>query len=153
MEEQNRKKSGMTTTVLLIIVLTILIAGGFFGWRYLKQGSQTQQPADTSPTPAATVAPIRSLNRADWSFEVLNGSGIAGEAKKTADKLTSLGYVVVKTGNADKDTYIENALFVRAGKESDADLLLADLKTNFSIASISGTLTEGTASARLIIGK
>lgn len=150
--DQNKKKSGLTTIILLIIVLIILGAGVFFGWRYFTQGTK-QQPVDVNPAPTFTPAPTRSLNRADWSFEVQNGSGVSGAAKKASDKLISLGYVVIKAGNADKDTYTASELFVRVGKESEADLLLADLKTNFNIASISGTLTEGTASARLIIGK
>jgi hypothetical protein len=59
----------------------------------------------------------------------------------------------VKTGNADKANYTQSQLFIRAEKGSEADLVLADLKDQFNIASISGVLKEGTASARLIIGK
>lgn len=149
----SQKGASFKTSVLLFILLVILGAGGFYGWRYFNRN--IAKPVQVNPVPLVTPtpSPTRSLNRADWSFEVLNGSGITGEAKKVAETLTKLGYTVVKTGNADKSNYTENELFVRADKSQDADLVLSDLKADFNIASISGTLTDGTASARLIIGK
>lgn len=148
----NQKGSSFKTLVLFLILLIILGVGGFYGWRYFNRN--IAKPAQVNPAPlvSPTPAPTRSLNRAEWSFEVLNGSGVTGAAKVAADNLTGLGYVVVKTGNADKSNYTKNELFVREGKSADSNLILADLKTDFSIASVSGELTEGTASARLIIG-
>ncbi len=147
----SQKGASFKTSVLLFILLVILGTGGFYGWRFFNRNDV--KPVQVNPAPQATPAPTRSLNRADWSFEVLNGSGITGEAKKVAETLTKLGYAVVKTGNADQSNYTENKLFVRADKNQDADLVLPDLKSDFNIASVSGELTEGTASARLIIGK
>lgn len=161
------KKSNLVTYLLLIIIVLLgLGAVGFFGWRYCKAGltqcqfknlvpqSANVNPVSVvSPTPLPTQMPKKTLDRVSISFEVLNGTAVAGGAKKVAEKLTGLGYTVVKVGNADNSTYNKNELFVRAEKGEQVDLLLADLKTDFQIASVSGVLKEGTASARLILGK
>lgn len=148
----NQKGSGFKTILLLLILLVILGAGGYFGYKYFKH-NVAKPPVNPIPSSTPTPAPTRSLNRLDWPFEVLNGSGVTGAAKGAKDTLTGLGYVVVKTGNANKSNYTKNELFVREGQSGDIDLVLADLKADFNIASISGELKEGTASARLIIGK
>lgn len=147
-----KKKSGLTNVILIVIILAILIAGGIFSWRYFNKTSQSAN-VNPSSLQTSTPEPTRSLNRENWSFEVLNGSGVTGVAKKAVGVLTSLGYTVIKTGNADKSTYTQNQLYVRDESSDQIDLLLADLKTDFNIASVSGQLKEGTASARLIIGK
>ncbi len=148
------EKSKFTTFLLLVVILIILGAGGVFAWRLFLPATPKQANPSllASPAPAATQAPVKTLNRGEWTFEVLNGSQVTGEAKKVATQLTKMGYTVVKTGNADKSTYTKDELFIRAEKGDEADLVLADLKSDFKIASISGVLKEGTASARLIIG-
>ncbi len=150
------KKSNLVTYFLIIIVLLGLGTVGFFGWRYFKnrtpQSASLNPALSVTPTPLPTETPKKTVDNASISFEVLNGTAVAGSAKKAAEKLTGLGYTVVKVGNADKSTYAKNELFVRAKNGGEIDLLLAGLKSDFQIASVSGVLEEGTASARLILG-
>lgn len=118
-------------------------------------GGSKKQSSPT-PTPSASAEPTptpRALNREDWSFEVLNGSGVTGAAKKMADQLKESGYPVVKTGNADRDDYTQSEFFVRKELEDSVDLVILDIKDIIKIASISGELKDSTASARIIIGK
>ncbi|MDO8573542.1 MAG: LytR C-terminal domain-containing protein [Candidatus Daviesbacteria bacterium] len=147
-----KKKSNKTIIVLIIILLMIFLAIGVFFFR-----SSVPAPVSAptpSPTAYETPSPSPSpLVRADWSFEVLNGSGTSGLAKKVALKLQALGYPVVKTGNADKQTYAKTEILVKKNLLSRIDSVIADLKDNIKIASIAGELKEGTASARIIIGK
>ena len=102
-----------------------------------------------TPSPS----PIPTLDRAAITFEVLNGSGVAGVAKKAADKLEALGYKVIKTGNADKDDYKLNQLFIASLLSDKTELIIKDFKDDFGISSSSGELRDSTASARLILGK
>ncbi len=155
-EPQDSKKSGKG--VLLIIgILAILVVGGFFlnqKFKILPGGSETTQvESSPTPTPSPSPTPQPILNRSEWSFEVLNGSGVTGQAKKIADQIKALGYEVVKTGNADKSNYTDSQILAKEELLEKIDLVIADLKDIIKIASVAGELTEGTASARIIIGK
>ena len=147
------KKKGPKKIFVIAIVVIILLAGGFLlrnkikGW--LTLSAPTPTPTQT-PTPTPTPNP---LIRPEWSFEVLNGTSSPGLARKIADKLIALGYPVIKTGNADKDTYTQTEIQVKKDLQSKIDLVIADLKDTVKIASVGGELKEGTASARIIIGK
>lgn len=152
-DEPPIEKSGKKLFVLGGIVLALIILG-VLGFVFLfaqnqpaeKKAAVTQETVKTTPTPEA-------INRSEWSFEVLNGSGVAGAAKNAADKLKTLGYHVINTDNADTSNYTENKLYVAADMTDKEDLLIADLKADFTIASVSGVLKNSTASARIIIGK
>lgn len=146
-------------TIFLIIILIIIatVAGGavfnqqiktFFSGNISPISKPTPSPVST-PVPTPTPNP---LNRTEWSFEVLNGSGATGLAKKIATQLQSLGYQVVKTGNASK-TYDKTEILIKKDVNEKIDLVVADIKDVIKIATISGQLKEGTASARIIIGK
>ncbi len=153
-----KKKSNKITIILAVLLLVIVgVVGAFF----FKSSKPAPTPVPTtSPvtyeTPSPTTAP---LVRSDWSLEVLNGSGTSGLAKKVAAEILALGYPVVKTGNADKQTYAKTEIFVRkdfadgGAFGTKVDLIIADLKDVIKIASVAGELTEGTASARIVIGK
>lgn len=145
-----KKKSNKTTFVLVIILLMILSAIGFFFFRPTPPTSVPLPTASETPSPTPSVVPFV---RPDFSFEVLNGSGTSGLAKKFALKLQDLGYQVIKTGNADKQTYAKTEILVRKDYTDKVDVIIADLKDAIKIASIAGELKEGTASARIILGK
>lgn len=140
--------------IFLIVIACIISAGIFFRHRVnqLLKGPTPQLTQTPAPTAEPTPTP-NLLVRLDWSFEVLNGSGVSGQAKKLADKLKSLGYPVVKSGNADKQTYETTELFVKKELQDKINIVIVDLKDIVKIASIAGELKDGTASARIIIGK
>ncbi len=148
-----RKKSKKTLYLILILIL-ILSGLGFMFKHQIKSlvsGSPKPTPASTAtPAPTPTSNP---LIRSEWSFEVLNGTTTSSQAKKLADKLIALGYPVVKVGNADKRTYEITEILVKADLKDKLNLVVADIKDTVKIASMAGELQEGTASARIIIGK
>ena len=147
-----RKKAGKKWLLILIVLIIVLVIAGWSGFIF-KHPQPTPTPA---PTPTATSVPTPTPNpliRSEWSFEVLNGSGVTGLAKKVADKINGLGYSVVKTGNADKDNYAKTQIFVKVDLKKRLDLVIADLKDAVKIASYSGELKDSTASARIILGK
>ncbi len=148
-----RKKSKKTLYFLIVLILILAVLGFLF--KSKVKSLVTGSPKPTS-TPTATLAPTPTPNpliRSDWSFEVLNGTTTAGQAKKLADKLIALGYSVVKTGNSDKQNYDITQILVKKDLLDKIDLVVADLKDTVKIASMAGELKEGTASARIIIGK
>lgn len=157
-QPQIRNTNSRKTLILIIVLLLAAsIIGGFFLFKnkgsiksIVSHPTPTASPIPT-PTPAETPGP--SLNRSEWSFELQNGSGATGLAKKVADKIKDLGYAVVKTGNADKSNYPTTQVLVKKGLEEKLDLVIADLKDVVKIASYGGELKDSTASARIILGK
>lgn len=151
------KGKGKGKTVLLVVILLVIVLGGGFLVNKVFHPLARFRPAapvtTPAPSPVPTESPAPVLNRSDWSFEVLNGTGVSGEAKKVAEKIQALGYSVVKTGNADKSTYESTQILVKKDLSDKIDLVVADLKDAIRIASVAGELKEGTASARIIIGK
>lgn len=142
----------------VILILTIFIGALIIGFLFIRSRIKSLVTEEASPTPFATPTltptPTSSpLIRSDWSLEVLNGSGVSGLAKKIASELRDLGYPVVKVGNADQQTYQTTEIFVRSELMDKIDLVVADLRDIVKIASVSGELEEGTASARIILGK
>lgn len=161
--EQNPpfKKSGKKTFLTIGLLVFLILIGGFL-FKEFNAFSKIDEIMQSSPavtsTPISKPSPVQTieqpiLKRSEWSFEILNGSGVAGAAKKMADKIQELGYPVVKVGNAEKDNYAESQILVRAGLEAKIGLVVADLKDIVKIATFAGELKEGTASARIIIGK
>lgn len=155
-QPQDSKGSGKGI-LIIIAMLAILAVGGFFLNQRFNllpgSGGEAQPEVSTTPELSPSPTPEPALIRSEWSFEVLNGSGITGQAKKIADQIKALGYPVVKTGNADKSNYAETQILAKKELLEKIDLVIADLRDVIKIASVAGELTEGTASARIIIGK
>lgn len=155
----HRNKSGKKTTIVLAVVLLVIVGGILLGFK--SKNSINKMISSATPPPAGgpvaapvpTEVPKKTLDKSEWSLEVLNGSGSTGLAKKIADKIKELGYPVVKVGNADKDSYAITQILVKKDLTDKLDLVIADLKDVIKIASFGGELKEGTASARVIIGK
>lgn len=146
-----RKKSKKTLYLIILVIIILTVVGAFiFNKKFSKQATPTSTP---TPVPTPTSTPKPALIRSDWSLEVLNGSGVSGLAKKAADKLKEMGYQVIKTGNADKDSYDKTQILVKKDLQDKVDLLIADLRDIIKIASVAGELKDSTASARIIIGK
>ncbi len=144
---------------LLIIGLAvgIIIIGAAVVLGYMYINSPTVETT-TSPIPqaVATAEPEITLDRSGFVFEVYNGSGKAGAALKAQQTLENLGYTVIKTGNADKSNYQTTEISIADNLASQAELLQADLQSEFPTASISAGFTpeeESTATAKIIVGK
>lgn len=118
------------------------------------ESSPTKEPTAT-PSPRPTGNPIdkvTGLDRSKISIEIQNGSGIAGAGKKAADLLTSLGYKISGTGNADNYNYEKTIISVTGTSSKYLDLLKKDLGSTYSIGSTSASFT-GSSDARVIVGK
>lgn len=147
-----RKKSKKTLYLVILGIIILTVVGVFTVKTFMKAGT-VEPSASPSSTPVTVETPKPMLNKSEISFEVLNGTGVSGLAKKIADQLKDLGYQIVKTGNADKSTYEKTQISVKSDLKDKVDLIIADLKDVIKIASIGGELKDSTASARIILGK
>lgn len=150
-------KKGMKKFIIWLAILAFLaLAIGWFATSVIFKGeSEEEKIIEETPSPTTTSTPLSEteFNRSEWSFEVLNGSGVSGLAKKIADELESLGYKIIKVGNADKSDYEKTQIFVRDNLKDQVDKVIADIGDIIKIASVAGGLEDSTASAQIIIGK
>lgn len=148
------KKSGKSVLLIIILVAALVGTGFFLNEKFKPFSGSPQATPSAIPTPIPSPTPAQPiLDRSQWSLEVLNGSGATGQAKKVADKIQALGYLVVKIGNADKSNYPQTEILVKKDLLDKINLVAADLKDTIKIASVAGELKDSTASARIIIGK
>ncbi len=91
-----RKKN---TAVIIVVVVVAALIGGLFILQQSKKNKQPQVPAEKE-TPSPTEMP--KIDKKDVKIEVLNGSGIAGQARIAADALKKAGFNPdnIKTDNA-----------------------------------------------------
>jgi len=150
-QDKTNKKLFILGGIVLGIVMAATIALFIFYSTQLKKTKIEKVTVEVSPTPV--VVQKQTLIKSDWSFEVLNGSGVAGVAKEVADRLEALGYKVVEIGNADDQDYEGNELLVKEDMSETLDLVIADLESAIKITTVSGILKDSTASARIILGK
>ena len=150
-EKKNKKIFIIGLFIAVVIITSTLSLGYLFLTNQSSKSNVVPEVVEEEKEPTPT--PVK-LVREDWTIEVLNGSGIAGAAKKMADKFEELGYTVVKTGNADNKDYETTEVFISSEEKSEgeAKLFLEDLDKEFGISDSSGNLSDSTASARIIIG-
>lgn len=138
------------------IVLALVLLGSTGAFFYLKSTSTTEEAVLAGKTEeveeevVSTPTPA-SLPREEISLEVFNASGVAGAAGSTAEELEELGYQIAEVGNADDIT--GNELYVNPEFEGLLDQLFEDVEEMLDIASVTGELTNSTATARIVLGR
>lgn len=151
LDRSNRMLMVAASILLGVITITAFSLTAWFKTSERFRTVSAPSPAPVPTVPAATMTP--APQRSTVSLEVLNGSGVAGTAKKAADQLGALGYIIVKTGNAPLSTYQSTIVSVAPGQSAITALLLSDLSSLSYTATAGGDLSDSTASARIIIGK
>ncbi len=151
--EPEDEKANRANTVLLVfgaLFAGIIIVASIAVFIIYTHSSTIFVPT-LSNKPVPTLSPTPTVSKSSITFEVFNATGVSGLAAKDAQELTSAGYTVLTVGSKKRQTATQ--LFV-AGSVPAASLneLLADTSSLFSIASVTGVLTDSTASARLILG-
>lgn len=128
-----QKESGKNWKWLIVLVLFLVVIGGvtFFVFKSSRTASTLEESPtpDTSnltnlATPQPTSTPSSSPSTIDKSqikIQVLNGTGIAGEAGFLSDKLKALGFTNITTGNA--PTQGGSDTQVTFSKTTDSDIV------------------------------
>lgn len=105
-----------------------------------------------TPTPSPTGGTTADKNA--LTVSILNGSGVAGVAAEMKSKLTSLGYNVVSTGNADNFDYENVTIKVKPTKKNALAKLKSDLSADYTVGDATSDLASSeTADAVVIVGK
>jgi len=168
--------------ISILIIVAIFVGLRFFGSKTKKAPTPTLTPTPTeyqlptetptpqasetekltsvpspSPTPGPTINPVdksTGLDRSKLTVEVQNGSGVGKAAKKAADALKELGYIISSTGNADNYEYSNVTIQVKSSKSNYLSLLQKDLGLSYTVGTASAELTAtSSADALVIVGK
>ncbi len=152
-EESENEKRGKVLFILGTVV-AILILGGVVTLAvfYFKAPKKEEKvEVQVSPTTMPTTVPTIALNKEEVSFEVLNGSGKSGEAARIKSEIEALGYKVDSIGNAGEK--VEGMkLYLSTRFVDQKDLLVTDLKREYSDLEYIGELEDSDVGARIIVG-
>jgi hypothetical protein len=146
---------------LIVIFALALVAGAVFVSRNsIKKETKIEEKAPETlvltPTPIGTkeASPAAELKREDLKIKILNGSGVAGEAKKAKDLLEDLGYKDIKIGNANSYGYTKVEISLKEEREDYFKLLSEDLSEEYTVLKTMEVLDEAEDfDAVIILGK
>jgi hypothetical protein len=139
-----------------IFILGAILGGIFFYQKSVNSPDVTESPtpsASTTPVAIATASPSANVDVSKFDVAVLNGSGIAGEAGKVKEILTTAGFNVTSTGNA--ATYDFTKTIIKAKSTVGAPVLqkLKDALSKSYIVGDDQTLTTtATVDIQIIVG-
>lgn len=155
-EKKSNKKLIIFASLVLLLVIAVLVL--LFNYFTKSKKPQATESAPIQPETESTQAQEelkpeeKDFDRPQVALEILNGSGVAGAAKKLADKLGALGYSIIEVGNA-QGKIDKTEILIAASLEDNKEKFLEDLGEEFKEATIAGSLEDSTASARITIGK
>lgn len=125
-EETETGNNSSNITLYIIMFSLLLLLGGTVGGSFAlglvslppnpflperKIERAAAVPVTPSPIPIPTPT-LAEINKKDLKIQVLNGSGIAGQAGKVKELLEGLGFEEVETGNAENSgTQVSVAAF------------------------------------------
>ena len=153
----------------LFILVIVIIAGisSFIAYKVLtinknnstaeklpSEERNTELPKPTAiPTLTMVVDPGIDLDKTKIKIQVLNGSGGTGVAAKAKTILVEKGYTDVETGNAESSDYKNITINIKDSMKKYADLLISDLKADYSVNPKVGVLNESSQfDTQIIIG-
>lgn len=135
--ELEAEKSSFLSKKLILIILALAIIVGLVGGGFMflrarstttdtgeKPTTKPESQAETEKTKDAEASPtastteeandeITEVDLADYTVQVLNGSGIAGEAGKVKDLLEAEGFDEIETDNASSYDYTDTEVSLK----------------------------------------
>ncbi len=145
MPEKPESKKGnvwfFVTVMLITFALGLMVMAGIYYFTSNKQTVSISIPSISKPTPTAIptslpTATPKPLDLSAFSIKVLNGSGVTGEASKVKTNLTTAGFTVSTTGNADNSDYTKTVIQAKKSvNETFIQALITDLKKSYVIDS------------------
>lgn len=110
--ESKKNSKGLVLSLLATLVVGGALTGGIIYSRTsLDNRSKAASPEETSiPTPEVTSTPEATptpevIDLTEYTINILNGSGVAGQAGVVNDLLELAGFEGMDTGNADSYDY------------------------------------------------
>lgn len=160
------------TKLLVIALILLFIGGAVFVAKYLADNSIISVPflskssekiveATHTPTPTPTPEPTiekitetKLQNFNGYKLEVLNGSGIRGEADKVTELMNALGFDEISAGNADSYNYQETQVSFKSAELYRGIELIEDTLSQYALLFSEEPLPEDYPyDVKIIVGK
>jgi hypothetical protein len=131
------KKAKPWVIVLMLLAIVLMVGGILY---FLGSRGQNAEPSPSpegqiesvatfEPEPTETPMPV---NKEEISIQILNGTGIPGEATYLQGQLRDLGFTEIEVGNADKQDYEDTQVTYSSDVSSEAmDELTSELESIF----------------------
>ncbi len=149
---EKQEKRNLLMPFILTLVGTMLISGAFFAYKISTENSKQQVVVSPTPAPTITVAPEK-IDVSEYEVEVLNGSGISGEAGRAKTILENGEFIVESTGNADSYDYKETEISINGDvPEEVIDQLKEVLAEEYALSDEVAEDEEQTAAIVIIVG-
>ncbi len=133
----DRKGSKIKNLILFVVVfLLVAIVSALFYFFYTGalKFEQEQPEPEVVPTEAPTATPVPvEFDRAALSVQILNGSGISGEAGRAEEVLADLGYENIEIGNADGSDYLNITIQIKEELEEIVEFIIEDLESRYTV--------------------
>lgn len=146
--ESSKSSSGWIYAVILLIMIAVSI----LVYKLVFSNRKTSMEAEVTPTPTEIITPQpEKPDLSQLKIQVLNGSGITGEAAKIKTSLVAEGFVNVDTGNATAT----NSSTIKAKMEinqSVMDIVTASLE-DYKIGTPESLLEGDKYDVVVVIGK
>lgn len=158
--QEETKRFRFPKEILLFVVIFLVTFGLFYfiansrggeGFSFFGGPTPTPTAEPTAPPPSPT--PTIEVKREEVKVQVLNGTGIPGQAGSTKTLLTDKGYKNVITGNASKYDYTQSEVQIKKGKEYLQNTVLADIKTLIDSPKVTELSETDVEDVVIIIGK
>ncbi len=148
---------------LVIIVPGIFLLGALLGGIYYYQnnlnktaGIITTSPtplAQTENTPMSSASPSAIIDLSKYPINILNGSGIAGEAGKLKTVLAAAGFNITGTGNASTSNFTKTIIKAKSDVPADFITKLSDTLSKTYVLDTNQVLATSSADkVQVIIG-
>lgn len=164
-----KRKAFIYVILFILIIGAAIFAGNYFlSQKTIPEATPSPTPTPTvevtptptaepsatpsgklTPTPSGKVTPTSTSKSLD--IEVLNGSGVSGQAGKVATLLKNAGYTVTSTGNAETFDYTKTVIQIKKSKNQLATQLKTDLAKEYSVDPKIQTLAETADSDAIVI--
>lgn len=132
--------NGSVVKWIVLILIVLAVVGGLV-WFFVIRGSGEIEKGIPIVTPSPSIQfseptptpEVQAVDKSEVSVEVLNGTGIAGEASYLQGKLKGAGWEKIAVGNADKQdstqTEVEFGSGIDPTTQSELLTLLRDIYT------------------------
>lgn len=154
---KNKLLTGNKRFIFILIIIVVGTACVFGYFLFLRQSKidemKKQQSITPTTAPSETPSPTKAgVDVSKYTIQVLNGSGIAGEAGKVKGLLTEKEFKVEDIGNAEDASYTKTIIKAKKAVPSEfIDALTKVLQKTYAIDSSNVTLKDSSTTDMVVI--
>jgi hypothetical protein len=148
------KKKNFMWPILIIFVIAILLLVGIFIYKNgARINAVKEEIVKTKVTPTVTPEPTKAIDLTKYEIEVLNGSGVDGQASKEKAALEEAGFTISSIGNADNSNYTDTVIKAKADVDKAfIGKLKTTLESSFTVGSAETLSSDSSVPVVVIIG-